>query len=137
MASIFKSNYFEEIPDDIRKIIYRYTIPKPPPMPDKTEIYDFDMTELKYMDYLVNYTPTSFVMKKRYNILNNLFQSYLGKYMFRGINPPYSIKYEFNKMVKDYISEHSTNEFKKNYKVEIKNDMKVRQRYINRRGFNY
>lgn len=64
MPTIFNTNYLDETPDDVKKKIYKYTIPKPPP--PKTEKYDFDITEIRYMDYMVKYLPTSYVMKKRY-----------------------------------------------------------------------
>lgn len=135
--NIFNTNYIEEIPDDIKKIIYKYTIPKPPPPPPKTEKYDLDITDVRYMDYLVSYLPTSYVMKKRYNNIDNLFQKYRDDYIMRLIEVPYSKKYLFNKLVKEFIEEHSTKDFRKKYKIERRNDIKIRQRYINRQGNYY
>jgi len=135
--NIFNTNYLDETPDDVKKIIYRYTIPKPPPPPPKTEKYDLDITDVRYMENLVDYYPTSYVMKKRYNNINNLFQKYIDDYIMRLIEMPYSKKYQFNKLVKEFIEEHSTNDFRKKYKIEMRNDIRIRQRYINRQGKYY
>lgn len=137
MPTIFNTNYLDETPDDVKKIIYKYTIPKPPPPPPKTEKYDLDITDIRYMDYLVSYLPTSYVMKKRYNNIDNLFQKYRDDYVMRLIEAPYSKKYEFNKIVKEFIKDHSTEDFRKNYKIEKRNGFKKNQRYINRRGKYY
>ena len=135
--TIFNTNYFDETPDDIKKIIYKYCIPKPPPPPPKTEKYDFDIANYRYMEYLVDYYPTSYVMKKRYNNIVNLFQKYRDDYIVMFKEAPYSKKYEFNKLVKQFIQDHSTEEFKKNYKIEKRNDIMRRFRYINRKGKYY
>lgn len=132
--TIFKTNYFDETPDDIKKIIYQFTIPKPPPYPKQNKTYDFDIANYRYMEYLVDYYPTSYVMKKRYNNIVNLFQKYRDDYIMEFKEVPYSKKYEFNKLVKQFIQDHSTEEFKKNYKIEKRNDIMRRFRYINRKG---
>lgn len=137
MPTIFNNNYLDETPEDIRQIIYRYSIPKAPPLPPKTEKYDFDISEIRYMDYLVEYLPTSYVMRKRYNNINNLFQKYRDDYIMRFIDVPYSKKYEFNKLVKQFCEDHSTDDFRKKYKIEKRNGIKIRQRYINRQGKYY
>ena len=134
MTTIFNTNYLDETPDDVKKIIYKYTIPKAPPQPPKTEIYDFDIIEIRYMDYIVKYLPTSYVMKKRYNNINNLFEKYKNDYVMRLKETPYSKKYEFNKLVKQFIQDHSTDDFKKNYNIPRGNGYKKSQRYINRRN---
>ena len=135
--TVFNTNYFDETPDDIKKIIYKYCIPEPPPPPPKTQIYDFDIRNYKYMERLVDYYPTSYVMKKRYNNIVNLFQKYRDDYIMEFKEAPYSKKYEFNKLVKDFIEDHSTEEFKKNYKIEKRNGIKRRFRYIKRNGRHY
>ena len=134
---VFKTNYFDETPDDIKAIIYKYTIPKPPPLPPKTEKYDFDIRNYRYMEHLVDYYPTSYVMKKRYNNIVNLFQKYRDDYIMEFKEAPYSKKYEFNKLVNQFCEEHSTEEFKKNYKIEKRNGIKRRFRYVNRQGKYY
>lgn len=136
--TIFNTNYFDETPDDIKKIIYKYCIPKAPPPPPKTEKYDFDIRNYRYMGDLVQYFPTSFVMKKRYNNITNLFQKYRDYYIMNLKEVPYSKKYEFNKLVKQYIQDHSTDEFKKNYKIEKRIGIgRSSIRYINRQGKYY
>ena len=131
---MFKQNYFYEIPFDLKQKILYYTIPKPPPYPKPTEKYDFDMMSVRQMDYLVHHYPTSYVMRKRYSNINKLLQYYIDNFIMKMRDVPYSKKYQFNKMVRDYCENHSTNEFKKNYKIEVRNDIKVSQKYINRRG---
>lgn len=135
--TIFNTNYLDETPYDIKQIIYRYTIPKAPPLPPKTEKYDFDIRNYRYMAHLVDYYPTSYVMKKRYNNIFNLFQKYIDDYIMEFKEAPYSKKYEFNKLVKQFIQDHSTEEFKKNYKIEKRNGIKRRFRYVNRLGKYY
>ena len=135
--TIFNTNYLDETPYDIKQIIYRYTIPKAPPLPPKTEKYDFDIRNYRYMAHLVDYYPTSYVMKKRYNNIFNLFQKYIDDYIMEFKEAPYSKKYEFNKLVKQFIQDHSTEEFKKNYKIEKRNGIKCRFRYVNRLGKYY
>jgi len=137
MTTIFTNNYLDETPEDIKQIIYKYSIPKAPPPPPKTEKYDFDIAEIRYMDYLVSYLPTSFVLKKRYNNINNLFEKYRDDYIMRLIEAPYSKKYEFNKLVKQFCDDHSTEYFRKKYKVQRQNGIRKRERYINRRGEYY
>jgi hypothetical protein len=131
---MFKQNYFYEIPIDIQKIILDYTIPNPPEYPNPTEKYDFDMINVRQMDYLVNYFPTSYFMRKKYKNIDKLLQYYIDNFIIRMEDVPYSKIYQFNKMVKDFCEEHSTKEFKKNYKIETRNGIKVNQKYINRRG---
>jgi len=132
---MFKQNYFYEIPFDLKQKILYYTIPKPPPLPkDLNEKYDFDMMSVRQMDYLVHHYPTSYVMRKRYTNINKLLQYYIDNFIMKMRDVPYSKKYHFNKMVRDYCENHSTNEFKKNYKIELRNGIKVSQKYINRRG---
>ena len=131
---MFKQNYFYEIPFDIQKIILNYTIPKPPPYPKQTEKYDFDMMSVRQMDYLVNHYPTSYVMRKRYTNIDKLLQYYIDNFILKMEDVPYSKIYQFNKMVKDFCEDHSTKEFKKNYKIELRNGIKLSQKYINRRG---
>jgi len=137
MPTIFNTNYLDETPDDVKKIIYRYTIPKPPPPPPKTEKYDLDIRNFRFMDYLVDYYPTSYVMKKRYNNIINLFQKYRDDYIMNLKEVPYSKKYEFNKMVYDFCEDHSTEDFRKKYKIEKRNGIRKRERYINRKGKYY
>ena len=134
MPTIFNTNYLDETPDDVKKIIYKYTIPKPPPPPPKTEKYDFDITEIRYMDYMVKYLPTSYVMKKRYNNIDNLFQTYRDDYIMNLKDVPYSKLYDFNKKVKEFIQDHSTDDFRKKYKIERRNDIRISQKYLNRKG---
>lgn len=135
--TIFNTNYFDEMTDDIKMIIYKYSIPKPPPYPEKTKKYDFDIINIQHMDYIVNHYPTSYVMKKRYNNICNLFQYYIDNYIMRMKDVPYSKKFQLNKLVIDFCKDHSTIEFRKNYKIEKRNDIEIRQKYINRKGKYY
>ena len=135
--TIFNTNYLDETPDDVKKIIYKYTIPKAPPPPPKTEIYDFDIKEIKYMYYLVEYLPTSYVMKKRYNNITKLFDKYRDDFIMNSKEVPYSKKYEFNNLVKQFCENHSTTYFRENYKIEKRNGVRRRERYINRQGNYY
>lgn len=137
MTAIFKTNYFDEMSDDVKMIIYKYSIPKPPPYPKKTEKYDLDIRNYRYMEHLVDYYPTSYVLKKRYNNICKLFEKYRNEYIMEFKDVPYSKKYEFNKLVEDFCEEHSTEQFKKNYKVEKRNGIKRHFRYINRKGKYY
>jgi hypothetical protein len=130
---VFKTNYFDEIPNDVKAIIYKYTIPKPPPLPPTTEKYDFDLTELNYMKKLVNYYPTSYVLKKRYDKIMDIFDEYLTLYIYKNKDVPYSKLYAFNKLVKQFNQDHSTNVFKTKYKIEKRFGYPVSQKYYKRR----
>lgn len=130
---VFKTNYFDEIPNDVKAIIYKYTIPVPPPLPPKTEKYDFDLTELNYMKKLVSYYPTSYVLKKRYDKIMDIFDEYLTLYIYKCKDVPYSKLYHFNKLVKQFNQDHSTNVFKTKYKVQKRFGYPVFQKYYKRR----
>lgn len=134
MTTVFYNNYFTETPDDVKALIYKYTIPDPPPYPPDTKTYDFDIVNIQYMDHLVKYLPTSYVMKKRYNNISNLFQYYIDNFIMRSKPIPYSKKYQFNKLVYDFLDDHSTNEFRQKYKIEKRNGIRISQKYINRRN---
>jgi|DEB0MinimDraft_6_1074348.scaffolds.fasta_scaffold13929_2 hypothetical protein len=136
--TIFETNYFNEIPIDLKQKILYYTIPKPPPLPkDLNKTYDFNTITFRKMKYLVEHYPTSYVMKKRYNNIYNLFDNYVDNYVMKLKPIPYSKKYQFNKIVEKFCEDHSTPEFQKKYKMEKRNGFEVSQVYKNRKGKYY
>jgi len=138
--TIFETNYFNEMPTDLKQKILSYTIPKPPPLPLQQDLYkeyEIDQISFRNMKYLVEYYPTSYVMKKRYNNIYNLFENYIDNYILLFKSIPYSKKYEFNKIVKEFCEDHSTQQFQKKYKIEKRNGFNVSQKYINRRNKYY
>ena len=136
--TIFETNYFNEIPIDLKQKILYYTIPKPPPLPkDLNKKYDFNTITFRKMKYLVEHYPTSYVMKKRYNNIYNLFDNYVDNYVMKLKPIPYSKKYQFNKIVEKFCEDHSTPEFQKKYKMEKRNGFEVSQVYKNRKGKYY
>lgn len=114
--NIFKINFLDETPDDVKKIIYKYTIPPSPPMPEKTEIYNINIRKMRFMDYLVKYYDTSYEMKKIYNNITDLFYKLIDEYIMKLKNIPYSKCFSFNKLVTEFCYTHSSIQYRKNRK---------------------
>tara|TARA_Y100000389_G_C17228110_1_gene396737 strand:- start:139 stop:627 length:489 start_codon:yes stop_codon:yes gene_type:complete len=117
-TTVFYKNYFNEIPNDLKNLIFKFTIPIPPLPPPPIQIYEIDLNRIRFMDYLVKYYYTSIVMKKKYNNIKDIFYKYINKYVMNYKNIPYSKCYEINKKVRDFCQDHSTIEYRKNYKIE-------------------
>lgn len=131
--AVFNTNYFNEMPDDVKRIIYKYTIPEPPPYPEKNDMYEIDAVNYRYMTKLVEYTPTSYVLYKRYIKIRNLLEYYTKNFIMQNKELPYSKKYQFNKLVNEFCQDHSTNHFKSTYKIDTRNGIPMRQKYIKRK----
>jgi hypothetical protein len=121
MTTLFENNYFNEIPIDIQIIILKKTIPKPPTLPDpnKKKIYDFDTHKLEYIDALVNYLPTSVVLKKRYNNICHEWNVKSGLIVWANKKYKYSEIKKFNDVVNSFIEDHSNKELQNKMKTPL------------------
>ena len=130
------TNYFYDIPMDLQSMILKKSIPTPPSMPDsnKQKTYDFETDKLNYIDSLVEYLPTSIVLKKRYNNLCKEWNVKSDKIVWADKKYKYSEIKKFNDKLDSYIEDHSNKELQNEMKKMICKKMRPTQTYYDRFG---
>ena len=134
-----ETNYFYEMPMDIQTMILKSVVPTPPSMPDsnKPKTYDFDSHKLNYIDSLVEYLPTSIVLKKRYNNISNEWNVKSDRIVYADKKYKYSEIKKFNDKLDSFIEDHSNSKLQNEMKTMIRKKMMPTQTYYDRFGNKY